>query len=211
MNPCGRWVQVNCTTGWPSPSVHSKANISWLWASRGRLKKASFKSSTVYQVYSGSKLLRRVYGLGTVGCMSLTHLLTSHRSVICPPGFFTGSKGVFQGDWHRLRIPAFMSCQMWGVIPCQASWLMGYCLTLTGIALAFSSMTTGCLCFTNPISAVSAQTNGYLWTHGCTSSVMTSEGLGTKSLYSSLQARDKTCIGCPSPSVTGIPPGSKWI
>ena len=37
-------------------SVYSKANISWLWASRGRLKKVSFKSNTVYQVYSGSKL-----------------------------------------------------------------------------------------------------------------------------------------------------------
>ena len=59
------------------PSVHLKANISWLWAARGRLKKASFKSNTVYLVYTGSRLLRKVYVLGTVECMSLTRLLTS--------------------------------------------------------------------------------------------------------------------------------------
>ena len=47
LNSCERQVQVSCTTGWPSPSVHSKANISWLWEARGRLKKASFKSNTV--------------------------------------------------------------------------------------------------------------------------------------------------------------------
>ena len=133
------------------------------------------------------------------------------RSVICPPGFFTSSKWVFQGDWHRLRILSSMSHRMWGVIPRRASWLIGYCLTLTGIALAFSSMMTGCLCLASPIPAVSAKANGYLWAHGCTSGAMTSEGLGAKSLYSSLKARDKTCIGCPSPSVTDIPPGSKWI
>ena len=54
----------SCTTSWPSPSVHSKANISWLWATRGRLKKASFKSNTVYQVYLGSRLLRRGIRVG---------------------------------------------------------------------------------------------------------------------------------------------------
>ena len=57
-----------------------------------------------------------------------------------------------------------MSRRMWAVIPRGASWLMGYCLTLTGIALAFSSMTTGCLCLASPILAASAQANGYLWT-----------------------------------------------
>ena len=40
----------SCITGWPSPSVHSKANISLLWATRGRLKKASFKSNSVPSV-----------------------------------------------------------------------------------------------------------------------------------------------------------------
>ena len=100
---------------------------------------------------------------------------------------------------------------MWGVIPHRASWLMGYYLTLTGIASAFSSMTTGCLCLASPIPAISAQANGYLWTHGCTFGAMVSEGLGAKSLYSSLKARDKTFISYPSPSVTDIPPGSKWI
>ena len=97
-----------------------------------------------------------------------------------------------------------MRCQMWGVIPLRASWLMGYCLTLTGVAPAFSSMMTGCLCLASPIPAISAQANGYLQTHGCTSGAMVSEGFSTKSLYSFLKARDKTCIGCPSPSVTVI-------
>ena len=97
-------------------------------------------------------------------------------------GFFTGSKGVFQGDWHRLRILVSMSRQMWGVIPRRASWLIGYCFTLTGVASAFSSMMTGCLCLASPIPAVSAHANGYLWTHGCISGAITSEGLGTKSL-----------------------------
>ena len=44
----------------------------------------------------------------------------------------------------------------------------------------------------------------YIWCYGLW-------GLRHKSLYSSVKARDKTCIGCPSPSVTDIPPGSKWI
>ena len=85
-------------------------------------------------------------------------------------------------------------------------------------------MMTGCLCLAGPTPAVSAQANGYLWIHGCHHShktgagdpnahrgqaAMVSEGLGAKSLYSSLKARDKTCIGCPSPSVTVILPGSK--
>ena len=104
-----------------------------------------------------------------------------------------------------------MSRRMWGVIPCRAYWLIGYCLTLTEVASAFSSMITGCLCLASPIPAVSAHANGYLWTHGCISGAIASEGLGTKSLYSSLKARDKTCIGYPSPSVTNILPGSKWI
>ena len=84
---------------------------------------------------------------------------------------------------------------MWGVIPCRASWLIGYCLPLAGIASAFSSMVTGCLCLASPIPAVSAQANGYLWTNGCISGAMTSEDIGAKSLYSCLKARDKTCIG----------------
>ena len=78
---------------------------------------------------------------------------------------------------------------MWGVIPRRASWFIGYCVTLTGVAFAFSSMTTGCLCLPSPIPAVSAHANGYLWAHGCTSGAMVFEGLSTKSLYSSLRAR----------------------
>ena len=73
-----------------------------------------------------------------------------------------------------------MRRRMWGVIPRRASRLMGYCLTLRGVASAFSSMTTGCLCLASPTPAVSAQANGYLWTHGCISGAITSEGLGTK-------------------------------
>ena len=148
--------------------------------------------------------------------MYVTHLFVDFsqvldRSIICSPWLLHRQEGVFQEDWHRLRIPASTSCRMWGVIPCRASWLMGYCLTLTVIASAFSLMTTGCLCLASPIPAVSAQANGYLWTHGCISGAMVSEGLGATSLYSSLKSRDKTCIGCPSPSMTDIPPGSKWI
>ena len=101
-----------------------------------------------------------------------------------------------------------MSHRVWEVIPRRASWLIGYCLTLTGVTSAFSSMMTGCLFLASPIPAVSAHANGYLWTHGYISGAITSKGLGTKSLYSSLKARDKTCVGCPSPSVTDIPPGS---
>ena len=40
-----------------------------------------------------------------------------------------------------------MSHRMWGVISHRASWLIGYCFTLTGVTLAFSLMTTRCRCF----------------------------------------------------------------
>ena len=36
---------------------------------KGRLKKASFKSNTVYQVLYGDRVERKVYVFGTVGCM----------------------------------------------------------------------------------------------------------------------------------------------
>lgn len=57
-------------------SVHSKVKRSWLLGAKGRLKKASFKSNTVYQVLSGGKVERRVYGFGTVGYISSTCRLT---------------------------------------------------------------------------------------------------------------------------------------
>ena len=63
-----------------SGSVHSKAKRSWLLGAKGRLKKASFKSNTIYQVLSGCKVERRVYGFGTIGYISSTHWLTSLKS-----------------------------------------------------------------------------------------------------------------------------------
>ena len=82
LNPWGSLVQVS----WPlipfSGSVHSKAKMSWLLGARSKLKKASFKSRTVYQVWVGGNELRRVYGFGTIGCTSVTHLFTSHKSWI---------------------------------------------------------------------------------------------------------------------------------
>ena len=76
-----------------------------------------------------------------------------------------------------------MSWRMWGVISRRASWLIGCFFTLTGVALAFSLMTTRCVCLASPISVVFVHVNGYLWTHGFISGVITSEGLGPKSLY----------------------------
>ena len=63
-----------------SGSIHSKAKRSWLLGAKGRLKKASFKSNTVYQVLSGGRVERRVYGFGTIGCIFSTRQLTSLKS-----------------------------------------------------------------------------------------------------------------------------------
>ena len=65
----------------------------------------------------------------------------------------------------------------------------------------FSQSHSCCFC---PGQRVFVDPRLYIWCYNLW-------GLRHKSLYSSLKARDKTWIGCPSPSVTDIPPGSKWI
>ena len=80
LNPCGNLVHVTCPDSLASGSFHSKANRGQLWGLSLKQKKASFRSNTVYQVWEGGKVLSRLYGLGTVGWMSSTHLFTSLRS-----------------------------------------------------------------------------------------------------------------------------------
>ena len=78
---------------------------------------------------------------------------------------------------------------MCGIIPCRASWLMGYCFTLTGVAFAFNSTTMGGLCLASPTPAISAQAREYF----CyIAGSRAAGGFGEYSLYSSLSARDKT-------------------
>jgi hypothetical protein len=60
LNPWGSLVQVSCPLNPSSWSCHSKAKSGWLGSDKGRLKKASFKSKTVYQVLEGDKELRSV-------------------------------------------------------------------------------------------------------------------------------------------------------
>ena len=147
--------------------------------------------------------------------MSFTRSLTSRRSWTglksIPPGFFTGNRGLFHRDRYLLRIPTFKSRWICGVIPRWASRLRGYCFTCTGVASAFSSTKMGGLCLASPTPAVFAQARGYFWTQGCTLGSIAMGGPGWYSLYSSLSAKDKTCIGYPVPSITDIPPWSKWI
>lgn len=80
--PWGNLVQVSCPLNPSSGSLHLKAKMAWLAFAKGRLKKASLRSNTVYQTFVGASELSRVYGLGTVGCISATHRLTSRKSWI---------------------------------------------------------------------------------------------------------------------------------
>ena len=143
-----------------SGSVHSKAKRSWLLGAKGRLKKAPFKSNTVYQFLSGGNVERRVYGFGTVGCTSITRRLTSLKSWtglwLLECGFRTVSKGLFHDDWQSLNMPESSSRRMWGMIPVRSARGMGYWQTLTGSAPSFSSMYIAGQCWASSIPLVSA-------------------------------------------------------
>lgn len=57
--------------------------------------------------------------------------------------FLTGNIEVLYSDWHSLNKPNFMNCSINSSNPFLASNLIGYCLSLTGLASGFNWMTTG--------------------------------------------------------------------
>ena len=137
---CGSLVHVNCPVTLDSGSCHLKAKVGWWEGCSLKQKKASFKSKTVYQFFSGGNELSRLYGFGTVGCISWILLLTPWGLVLVynlVPGFLTGRRGVFQGDWHGTKMPSCKSLRIWGLIPSRASWLIGYCRTPIAVASIF--------------------------------------------------------------------------
>lgn len=79
LKPCGSLVHVSCPLNSSSGLCHSKANRGWLKGAKGRLKTASLRSNTVYQVWEGFNKLRMVYVFGTVKYTSITLLFTSLR------------------------------------------------------------------------------------------------------------------------------------
>lgn len=137
---------------------------------RRRLKKTSFKSNMVYQTWVGGNKLRRIYGLGTIGCVSKTYPLTSLKSYTrwksLELGFLTGSSGVFQADWQGIRILKSSNHLIWGVIPSLAPLGIGYYLIWAGEAtgLCFTNM-DALLCFASPMPPVSAKASGYRLSH----------------------------------------------
>ena len=62
LNPCGSRVQVSCPFMPLSGSAHSNVKMSWLLGAKGRLKKASFKSRTVYHCSYTEKSIRVGHG-----------------------------------------------------------------------------------------------------------------------------------------------------
>lgn len=78
--------------------------------------------------------------------------------------------GYSTGSSKGLRFLLFFSLFMWTAMPLWAFWLIGYCLTRTGIAVLESCITIGALWTANPGGLLSAHTPGIFccssWSNG---------------------------------------------